>query len=550
MTLLRRLARWAAVTLVACGAGAVLADVGAVAPGVAPVVATPGIVSPVGDTPQRLELRRLYPAAAPLWQDASGRPTANARDAIALLTDAASEGLDPAAYSAASLASRAAGLLAASPDARMAWDVGLSLAMLRYLRDLHFGRVEPKSLGFRVSEPRVEVHDVVTTLAAAIASGRVAQLAADLAPPLAQYQALRDALARYRRLGERSPEENLSVPAAPVRVGDRYADLGALRERLIAFGDLPADAQAVAGAGYDAELAAGVTRFQARHGLATDGVLGKATLAALNVPIAERVVQIELALERLRWLPHPDGQRLIAINIPMFRLWAWDGAAQTAQPALAMDVIVGRALRTQTPVFADEMRYLVFRPYWNVPRSITRNETLPAIARDPGYLAKNDMEIVQGQTDAARVLPATPANIALLREGVLRVRQRPGPANSLGLVKFIFPNDANIYLHSTPAQSLFARSRRDFSHGCVRVADPVALAEWVLKDQPQWTRERIVAAMQETPSLRVNLTRPVPVLLYYVTALVSPEDGRLHFSDDIYGHDKKLARALAAPRAR
>lgn len=547
MTVLRRLARLAANTLVACGAGAVFANVAAVAPAAARVAASPVVVPPVV-TPQRLELQRLYPAAVPLWLDDAGRPTANARDAIALLTDAASDGLDPAAYSVASLAARAGGLPDASPDARLAWDVGLSLAMLRYLRDLHFGRVDPKALGFRVSAPRVEVHDVVAMLAAAIASGRVAQLAADLAPPLAQYPALRDALARYRRLGQTEPAANLSVPAAPVRVGDRYADLEPLRARLIALGDLPAGPQAVAAAGYDAASAVGVARFQARHGLATDGVLGKATLAALNVPIAERVVQLELALERMRWLPHPDGRRLVAINIPMFRLWAWDDAARTARPALAMDVIVGRALRTQTPVFADEMRYLVFRPYWNVPRSITRNETLPAIARDPGYLAKNDMEIVEGQSDAARVLPATPENIALLRDGVVRVRQRPGPANSLGLVKFIFPNDANIYLHSTPAKSLFERSRRDFSHGCVRVADPVALAAWLLKDEPQWTRERIVAAMDESHSLHVNLKQPVPVLLYYVTAMVSPDDGRLHFAADIYGNDAKLARALAALR--
>ena len=183
----------------------------------------------------------------------------------------------------------------------------------------------------------------------------------------------------------------------------------------------------------------------------------------------------------------------------MFRLWAWDGDARSPKPALAIDVIVGRALKTETPVFSDEMRYLVFRPYWNVPRSITRNEVLPAIGRDPAYLAKHDMEIVQGGGDDAKVLAPTPASVALLRDGAARVRQRPGSNNSLGLVKFIFPNDANIYLHSTPAQSLFGRSRRDFSHGCVRVGDPVALAAWSLRDQPEWTRERIVAAMQGAP---------------------------------------------------
>ena len=196
-----------------------------------------------------------------------------------------------------------------------------------------------------------------------------------------------------------------------------------------------------------------------------------------------------------------------------------------------MNVIVGRAMRTQTPVFADEMTHLIFRPYWNVPRSILQNEVLPAMERDPGYLARHDMEMVPGADG-----------------GAPRVRQRPGPKNSLGLVKFIFPNDADVYLHGTPARELFARSRRDFSHGCVRVADPPALALWLLKDQPAWTREAIEAAMNGTRTQQVNLSAPVPVLLYYLTALVSPDDGLLHFADDLYGHDAALERRLAARR--
>lgn len=535
---MRRLAAAAALALLACTAGAAAAG----SQGIAREAA------PAGSLQHGPELRQLYGAADLLWLDPAGRLASSARDALALLTDAASDGLDPAAYRAASLAARADGLAAASPDVRRAWDVELSLAMLRFLRDLHFGRVDPKALGFRVSAPRAEAHDIAALLAAAVASRRVAQLRDELAPPLRQYSELRDALARYRRIAQEAPAASLAEPKASVRVGDAYAGSGALRERLVLQGDLQGGTPQSAPARYDAMLAQGVARFQARHGLAADGVLGKATLAALNVPVTGRVTQIELGLERLRWLPHPDGRRIVAINIPMFRLWAWDDAAANAKPALAMDVIVGRALKTQTPVFADQMRYLVFRPYWNVPRSITRNETLPAIARNPNYLAKNDMEIVQGESDAARVLPATPESIALLQSGSARVRQRPGPANSLGLVKFIFPNDANIYLHSTPAKSLFERSRRDFSHGCVRVADPVGLAGWLLADQPQWTRENIVAAMQGKPNLRVNLTQAVPVLLYYVTAMVSPEDGRLHFAADIYGHDARLARALAALR--
>lgn len=411
----------------------------------------------------------------PVWSDALQR------EARAILDGAASEGLDPADYR----------------------EGPVEAAFARYLHDLHLGRVRARDLGFGVTVPVQDGALVAQALQDGIAAGRLASAVERLTPALAQYRQLREMLARYRRLA--------SGPA-PVT----------LQAQLVAFGDLAADADVNDDA---------VKRFQARHGLEADGVIGRATTAALAVPPARRVRQIELAMERLRWLPQRSGRPLIAINIPMFRLWAWDADAAEASPALAMNVIVGRAMRTQTPVFADEMTHLIFRPYWNVPRSILQNEVLPAIERDPGYLARHDMEMVPGADG-----------------GAPRVRQRPGAKNSLGLVKFIFPNDADVYLHGTPARELFARSRRDFSHGCVRVADPPALAQWLLKDQPAWTREAIEAAMNGTRTQQVNLSAPVPVLLYYLTALVSPDDGLLHFADDLYGHDAALERRLAARR--
>ena len=494
---------------------------------------------------------RAAPADA-AWLDASGRPNASARDALRLLADAGADGLAPRDYRAAELAQQAAALEAvpgavASP--RPTFERDLDAAMRRYLHDIHFGRVDPRALGFRVARPSAAAPDFAALLQTAAAAGRLPQLVAELRPRLGQYAKLRDALARYRVLAADGSLGPLPV-AAPLKRGEAYGGAAALHRLLVALGDLPADAPPPTERDPepdDATLAEGLRRFQARHGLAADGVIGRATLAALNVPLAHRVQQLELALERLRWLPDLRTRPFVAINIPMFRLWAWDPVAPDDAP-ISMGVVVGRALNTQTPVLFEEMRYLVFRPYWNVPRSIVRNDVLPALARDPDYLRRNNMELVRGAGDDAQAVAASNENLAALREGGLRLRQRPGPKNSLGLVKFIFPNDANVYLHDTPATQLFGRARRDFSHGCVRVEEPVALAQWVLKDQPDWTRERIQAAMAGTSPLRVDLLQRLPVILFYMTAMVMPADQGLHFADDIYGHDTKLARALARRR--
>ena len=496
-----------------------------------------------------VELNKLYDAElpAPLWVDTIGRPSGAAGEALMVLSSAGGEGLDPRDYDAAGLERRAVALeTAPSADAEAvaAFDVGLSAAVLRYFRHLHLGRVDPRTIGFRVRIPD-DSHDFVALLRAAIREDRVAKAAADLAPMLVQYRALRTALATYRSLASRGIELPPPISVA-VRPGQPYVGLSALTRQLRALGDLPADPAPLSETGvYDGALVAAVKRFQIRHGLEPDGVLGRATLAALRVPLDWRIRQIELALERLRWLPDLGRQRFIALNIPMFTLWGWDSIPPTGAPSFGMRAIVGRALNTQTPVFVEEMQHVIFRPYWNVPRSILRNEILPLLAREPGYLRRHEMEMVRGQDDDARAEADTAENHALLREGTLRLRQRPGPRNSLGLVKFVFPNDANVYLHGTPAQELFDRSRRDFSHGCVRVEDPAALAAWVLKDEPGWNQERILAAMSGATSQRVDLVHPIQVILFYVTVVVMPDDGTIHFAEDIYRHDLRLDRALA-----
>ncbi|MGE0029379.1 MAG: murein L,D-transpeptidase [Vicinamibacterales bacterium] len=500
---------------------------------------------------ERRQLESLYSIAEPafLWVDATGQPSQAAREALAWLADAASEGLDPGDYTATDLGRLAAVLGGeGGPDvATIArFDTGLSLGLLRYWRDLHMGRVDPRAVGFRMNAP-VDDHDFAAMLREALAGNRLGGATEELRPPLALYRGLVAALATYRRLAEADARPlTLAVPRMSVKPGAPFDAVGPLVERLRLLGDLPPEASAPADmATYDGMLVEGVTRFQMRHGLEPDGVLGRSTVAALNVPLDHRVRQMELALERLRWLPHLREDGFLAVNIPMFRLWGWGDVPPDGMPAFDMAVIVGKALNTQTPVFVEEMRHIIFRPYWNVPRSILRGEILPAIARDPQYLARNDMEIVAGESDDARRVAADEEGLAGLREGRYRVRQRPGPKNSLGLVKFVFPNDEAVYMHGTPAVSLFGRPRRDFSHGCIRVEDPVKLAAWVLRDHPEWTRDRILAAMNGDRSEQVKLSRPVQVVLFYLTAVVMPGSGEVRFADDIYGHDARLDRALA-----
>lgn len=538
---------------------------------------------------QHEELVALYEPGGhqPLWTDAKGRPLPVAEQALEVLERAADEGLNNADYDTgrlAALARESRSGPALAPEAAAAFDIDLSLSMLRYLRHVHLGRVDPKQMGFR-SELRSRQQDFAALLGAAIGAKRVADAAREMAPQFKPYQDLREALQAYRSaLGQQAQPQPLPATFT-LRPGQAHAAVPLLRARLELLGDasggqpgegaapfaqaVPASAGApapesspaqVGAAGsnaaaapaprYEGELVEAVQRFQRRHGMPADGVIGKATVEALNTPLQQRVRQIELAMERLRWMPRIGDRPFVAVNIPMFKLWTGGPDTAEGQADLAMDIIVGKALDTETPVMVDEMRYLVLRPYWNVPRSILRGEILPALERDPAYLDRQDMEMVERFDDRAPGLPPTPENFERLREGKLLVRQRPGPRNSLGLVKFMFPNDENIYLHGTPAKQLFDRSRRDFSHGCVRVADPLSLADWVLRDQPEWTRERLSAAMQGDRPTQVNLKEPVQVLLLYITAMVMPGEEGVHFARDIYGHDRKLEQALAAARPR
>ena len=496
---------------------------------------------------ERVQLGQLYQGVSymPLWLTAAGDLRGVGKDALQRLTNAEAEGLRPEDYGATQLDSLARQTGAkdnADPQTVARLDAGLSLALLRYLRDIHLGRVNPRSIGLNINAPN-ERHDYVMLLGGAAREGSLDDVVAELAPPLAQYRLVRDALTKYRKLASDSLGDTpLRIPV-PLKVGAPVPGLDALARRLVLMGDLSGAAASYPR--YEGALLDAVRRFQARHGLTPDSVLGKETLEELNVPISWRVHQLELSLERLRWLRDLRNEPYLLVNIPMFELTAWMTPTDPGPPAFRTGVIVGKALDTETPVLVEEMRYVIYQPYWNVPPSIARDEIIPAVEKDRDYLRKNNMEIVQGQGDDAD--PVELSNDALERvsNGELRIRQRPGHGNALGPIKFVFPNDQNVYLHGTPAEQLFDRTRRDFSHGCVRVEDPTSLAEWVLRDQPEWTRDRIIEAMEDESKIsrRVSLTRPLTVVLFYTTASVEA-DGTVRFARDIYGHDRRLDAAL------
>ena len=480
--------------------------------------------------------------AQPLWLDALGQPGPAAREAIGWLTQAERDGLQPHDYDAARWArSLDPGQRLAATEAG-AWDATLTQTLTRYLHELRHGRVPAAALGARYDSVGQPAPDLAERLHDAVRNGRPAEALAAATPPWPQYPLLRTALAQYRALVD-DPAWRTALPPLPgdrLRPGQRWPGLAALAARLHALGDLDA-APATEPDTFDPALQHAVKAFQERHGLSADGVLGKATLEALDVPPAARARQIALALERLRLTPLPAAERFVTVNVPEFMLYAWQRQDQAVHQAFAMRVIVGKAVGTRTPLFDEDMRRIEFNPYWNIPPSIARGETLPKLRANPGYLAAQGMEFVGpgGQTSSA----VTAELLDAVQAGQWRLRQRPGRLNALGDIKFVLPNDQNIYLHHTPSVGLFQRARRDFSHGCIRIEQPVALAQWVLADDPDWSEARIRQTMGQPRTVSVALPTPVPVLIVYRT--VSVRDGRVHFAPDLYRQDALLERALA-----
>jgi len=441
------------------------------------------------------------------------------------MENATTAGLDPADY--------------AGPD--------FATNLRRYLSDLHYGRIDPAAAGHGLRTDRSRL-DLDATVAQLLASDDVAQDLAAVEPTFIHYHLLKAALARYRGLAQ--DPTLTALPPLPtdtkaLRAGTVWSGAAALARLLQTLGDWPSGRAVPRGAVYTQTHATAVLHFQSRHLLATDGAIGPDTWRELITPLSARVRTMELTLERWRWVPPHLHEAPIVVNIPEFRLFAWETPEDDESRLLKLEVIVGeRYLNKHTPVFEGSLRYLVFRPYWDVPHSIAVKELLPKIRHDRSYLQREHFEVVRGRGNNATRVPATATNLAAVAHGQLRLRQRPGPDNALGLVKFMLPNPYNVYLHSTPAQSLFAQPSRAFSHGCVRVQDAPKLAAFLLRDNPEWTAERIAAAMNDAAadSRIVPLAKPVPVYFVYATAMAAREG--LRFFPDVYGHDAALDRLL------
>jgi L,D-transpeptidase YcbB len=488
----------------------------------------------------------------PVWLDGH-KPAAIAERAIEALASADNHALRPEDYEYQAL-SQERRLLAEGEKNQnetvrrhelARFELRLTTALLSLGRDVAVGRTDPRRLDARWKRQRA-LPNLPAALEKMIAENAVQQWADRLGPVHPEYAQLRKAWAALR---PHRDAEWVRIPNVTLRPGQSHAAVIQVRYRLVASGELPFDAVRNTDrqylSRYDPLVVKAVRGFQEHHGIKATGILDARTVAALNVPISQRVAQVALNLERWRWLPDDLGARHIRVNVPRFYVEAYENG----RPVLSIRAIVGKE-GDETPIFSESMTHVVFSPYWNIPPTIVADETLPAAERDPEYLSRNNIEVVRVSGGDTEVID--PADLDWTDEETMKgvaFRQRPGSENALGFVKFMFPNPFNVYIHDTPADGLFQRLGRTLSHGCIRIEDPVGFAEYVLRDQPRWTRDAIMEAMHAGDEKHVKLSAPIPVHIVYFTAWVD-ENGGLHFRDDVYGFDAgKKPRTAAVARA-
>jgi len=499
-----------------------------------------------------------------LWFNVES-PITRINQLLTTFSQAKDQGLNPADYNIKKLNAHWLKLRQGNPSfvEFSNFDQALSLTFIRYLNDLHYGRIDPKSIGYHL--PKKEYSDLAKPIFSALQNNTIDTLIGNREPNNDTYKKLKIALKKYNELNalwnlplEFYFEESL-------RPGDWSTQVSSLRNYLNLLQSTPITSNQISTPpdnNYIGEIVNKIRILQKNYNLVNDGIIGKQTLAVLNTPLSHRVKQIELSMERIRWLPEQQQGPNIFVNIPAFRLWA--NNPQLESDDLSMKVIVGKtkkrvknkqkyntvekiaaeAKSLQTPVFTADLSFLVFNPYWNIPKNILKKEVLPQLEKKPDYLEQHNMEIVPHFSHQAEILPNNEENISLLYTEQLRLRQRPGNKNSLGNIKFIFPNDYAIYLHDTPFRGLFRQTKRDFSHGCIRVENPPALAKFILKNRKNWNKYKTKAILKtKEPTIVGVLSSKIPVVIFYTTVL--PNETDVSFYPDIYGLDEILITALS-----
>ena len=503
-------------------------------------------------TDYRAHLNNFYRPSGykPAWIS-NGEPTTQAVDVIHILQDADREGLIAEDYDASRWADRLALLKGSHEDADEAkFDAALTVCIMRYVSDLHIGRVNPQNLGFEfdVSHKKLDLPQFVRERL--VNGSDLRSELTEIGPPFPGYQRLRTALLHYMELAKSGDGEKV-LDVGGVSPGGQYAGVAGLTSRLRLLGDLPDSVTIPPDSKvYEGPLVDAVKHFQGRFGLRPTGELDYKTVVEMNVPLSDRIEQMRLGLERYRWLPYQFKQPPIVINVPEFRLYGFD---EKNEVGLTMRVNVGEDYDHQTPMFENNIQYIVFRPYWTPTPNILRKEIIPDLEKTPS-LGDQNLELVSAGGKVIKSGDVTPALMEQIKAGKLTVRQPPGPENGMGLVKFIFPNSHDVYIHDTPASlDMFSEAtegeegelKRVASHGCIHVQEPDKFAAWLLRNTPGWDLARVQKAMHDgKDNMQVNLVPPVPVLIFYMT-VVAEENGEVHFFHDIYDHDRTLKLELA-----